>query len=149
MRDDRLDVVATDHAPHTLAEKRNPYRRAPSGLPLVQFLLPALYGLCADGEITLPQLVQKACHNPALAFGVRERGFVREGWWADLVLLDRARPLTVTSEQVLSKCGWSPFTGVTFPGRVDTTIVSGRVAWRDGRCVEATRGERLAFASTD
>ncbi len=141
----RIDVVATDHAPHTRAEKANPYFGCPSGLPLVQHLLPALHALSVAGVFDLPTLVEKACHNPARLFGVRERGFLREGWWADLVLLDPAAPVTVREDAVLAKCGWSPFTGVTFPGRVDLTMVSGRVAWRDGRIVPGVRGERLAF----
>lgn len=145
LRDDVLDVIATDHAPHTLVEKQNPYLKAPSGLPLVQFLLPALHALHVQGELTMEQLVQKACHNVALAYGIKERGFVREGYWADLVLLDPARPQTVTREQVLSKCGWSPFEGTAFPGTVDTTIVSGRVAWAQGRIMDATPGMRLDF----
>lgn len=145
LRDDRLDVIATDHAPHTMQEKLAPYLQAPSGLPLVQFLLPLLYALHADGVLSLEQLVQKACHNPALAFGITERGFVREGYWADLVLLDPDRPLTVTRDQVLSRCGWSPLEGTTFAASVDTTIVSGQVAWRDGRIDESARGRRLAF----
>ncbi|MEZ4386216.1 MAG: dihydroorotase [Candidatus Krumholzibacteriia bacterium] len=146
LRDDRLDVIATDHAPHTLEEKRNPYLRAPSGLPLVQFLLPLLYALHADGELSLEQLVQKACHNPAVAFGIRERGFVREGYWADLVLLDPERPFTVTRDRVLSRCGWSPLEGTRLPASVDTTIVSGEIAWREGAVVDASRGRRLEFA---
>ncbi|HPF70260.1 MAG TPA: dihydroorotase [Candidatus Krumholzibacteria bacterium] len=141
----RIDVVATDHAPHTRAEKANPYFGCPSGLPLVQHLLPALHALSVAGVFDLPTLVEKACHNPARLFGVRERGFLREGWWADLVLLDPAAPVTVREDAVLAKCGWSPFTGVTFPGHVDLTMVSGRVAWRDGRIVPGVRGERLAF----
>ncbi|MBE0565080.1 MAG: dihydroorotase [Krumholzibacteria bacterium] len=145
LRDGRLDVIATDHAPHTRQEKASPYFGCPSGLPLVQFLLPALYALCAEGVLTLPELVEKACHNPARVFGVAERGFVREGWWADLVLLDPQRPLTARDDLVLSKCGWTPLAGVTFPATVDTTIVSGQVAWRDGRIGPACRGQRLAF----
>jgi len=147
LRDDRLDVIATDHAPHTLAEKQNPYLRAPSGLPLVQFLLPALHALCTEGVLTLELVVQKACHNPALAFGVVDRGFIREGWWADLVLLDPDRPTTVRREGILSKCGWSPLAGVTFPGAVDTTIVSGQVAYRAGEVEAGCRGQRLEFVA--
>ncbi len=149
LRDDRLDVIATDHAPHTRQEKANPYRRAPSGLPLVQFLLPALYALHTEGVLSLEQLVQKACHAPATVFGIEDRGFAREGAWADLVLLDPDRPLTVTREGVLSKCGWSPLEGVTFPGSVDTTLVSGQVAYRDGRVQESCRGQRLGFTARD
>jgi len=145
LRDDRLDVIATDHAPHTMEEKLNSYLEAPSGLPLVQFLLPALHALHTRNVLSMEQLVQKACHNVALAFGISDRGFVREGYWADLVLFDPDRPQTIGRGQVLSKCGWSPFEGETMPGTVDTTIVSGRIAWRDGGIVESTRGERLEF----
>lgn len=147
LRDDRLDVIATDHAPHTLEEKQNKYLKAPSGLPLVQFLLPALYALHDQGVMTLPQLVEKACHNPAVVFGVKDRGFVREGYWADLVLLDPEKPCAVTRDKVLSKCGWSPFEGVTFPASVATTIVSGQVAWHEGEIVESCRGRRLEFVA--
>jgi len=145
LRDDRLDVIATDHAPHTMEEKLNSYLEAPSGLPLVQFLLPALHALHTRNVLSMEQLVQKACHNVALAFGISDRGFVREGCWADLVLFDPDRPQTIGRGQVLSKCGWSPFEGETMPGTVDTTIVSGCIAWRDGGIVESTRGERLEF----
>ena len=146
LREGRLDVVATDHAPHTREEKASPYFGCPSGLPLVQHLLPALWALHAEGELTLPELVEKACHNPARLFGVKERGFVREGWWADLVLVDDTRPLAVDDEPVLARCGWTPFAGTTFPARVDTTIVSGRVAWSGGRVRDGVRGRRLEFA---
>jgi dihydroorotase len=145
--DDRLDVIATDHAPHTMEEKLNPYPSAPSGLPLVQFLLPMLHALTTRGALTLEQLVTKACHNVALAFGVEERGFVREGYWADLVLLDPEQPTTVTRDRILSKCGWSPLEGETFPGSVAATIVSGQIAWQDGRIDERARGRRLSFRS--
>ena len=145
LKDGRLDVIATDHAPHTRQEKAHPYFGCPSGLPLVQFLLPALHALHAEGMLSLPELVQKACHNPALLFGIKERGYIREGWWADLVLLDTRRPLTAADDLVLSKCGWTPFAGTTFPASVDTTIVSGQVAWRDGRIAAGCRGRRLEF----
>lgn len=148
LREDRLDVIATDHAPHTLAEKDRPYREAPAGLPLVQFLLPALHALHAQGVLTMEQLVQKACHAPAVVFGIAERGFVREGYWADLVLLDPDRPQTVAREQVLSRCGWSPFEGVTLPGSVAMTVVSGQIASREGAPVEGCRGQRLAFTAS-
>ena len=144
LADQRLDVIATDHAPHTLEEKDHSYLRAPSGLPLVQFLLPSLWALHTQDVLSLPDLVQKACHNPALAFGVKERGFIREGWWADLVLVGE-QPQIVTREQVLSKCGWSPFEGTTFPVTVDLTLVSGQVAWEDGHIVDGCRGRRLEF----
>jgi dihydroorotase len=145
LRDGVIDVIATDHAPHTLEEKARPYLQAPSGLPLVQFLLPALHALVVDGAFSLETIVEKACHHPAIVFGVKERGFLREGYWADLVILDPRTPTLVTRDAVLSKCGWSPFEGVAFPGSVSTTIVSGEMAWRDGGVVAACRGRRLEF----
>jgi len=143
----RIDVVATDHAPHTREEKAHPYFGCPSGLPLIQYLLPALYELHRQGVFPLEGLVEKACHNPARLFGVQERGFIREDWWADLVLLDPATPVTAADDRVLSKCGWTPFAGTTFSASVDTTIVSGRIAWRRGTIDEGVRGRRLAFAA--
>lgn len=145
LREDRIDILATDHAPHTLAEKEVPYSEAPAGLPLAQDFLPALLDLVSREALTIEQVVEKACHNVARRFGVVERGFVREGYWADLVLVDPDAPTVVSDEGALSKCGWSPFAGRTLQGRVDTTIVSGEVAWQDGRLAEVVAGRRIAF----
>lgn len=143
--DGRIDVIATDHAPHTWEEKSQPYLQAPSGGPLVQFALQALLELHARGQITLEQLVQKTAHNTAICFGVQDRGFIREGYWADLVLVDLQRPYTVRREHILSKCGWSPFEGHTFPASITHTLVSGRLAFEEGQIQEVGQGQRLKF----
>lgn len=145
VRSDRIDILATDHAPHTLAEKEVPYPDAPAGLPLAQEFLPALLDLVSRGELSIEQVVEKACHNVARRFAVIERGFLREGYWADLVLADPGAPTVVSDATALSKCGWSPFAGRTLQGRVDATIVSGTIAWQDGHLTDAVAGRRLAF----
>ncbi len=145
LREDRIDILATDHAPHTLAEKEVPYPEAPAGLPLAQEFLPALLDLVSREALTIEQVVEKACHNVARRFGVVERGFVREGFWADLVLVDPDAPTVVSDETALSKCGWSPFAGRTLQGRVDATIVSGEIAWQDGYLRDVVAGRRIAF----
>ncbi|KFN50097.1 dihydroorotase [Arenimonas composti] len=144
--DDRIDVLATDHAPHTLAEKQQPYLQAPSGLPLVQDFLGCAIDKVRDGHFSLPHLVRKLCHAPAIRFGIRERGFLREGWYADLVLVDPRRPRAVRREDVLSRCGWSPFEGESFSTSVAATFVNGQLAWDGERLVGAANGRRLAFA---
>ena len=144
--DDRVDVLATDHAPHTLEEKLQPYLAAPSGLPLVQDFLGCAIDKVRDGHFDLPHLVKKICHAPALRFGVRERGFLREGWFADLVLVDPASPRRVRREDVLSRCGWSPFEGEAFSSSVAATWVNGQLAWDGRQLVGAPAGRRLAFA---
>lgn len=144
--DGRIDVIATDHAPHTKEEKGQPYLQAPSGGPLLQFALQALLEMHLRGQITLEQLVQKTAHNTAICFGVQDRGFIREGYWADLVLVDLDRPYTVRRENILSKCGWSPFQGHTFPASITHTIVSGRLAFEDGKIREVGQGHRLRFS---
>jgi len=145
VRDDRIDILATDHAPHTLAEKNAPYGDAPAGLPLAQELLPALLDLVHRDELAIEQVVEKACHNVARRFGVVERGFVREGFHADLVLADPNASTTVSDRGALAKCGWSPFAGRTLRGRVDVTLVGGRITWQDGRLTDEIAGERIAF----
>ncbi len=144
LADDTIDVLATDHAPHTLEEKQNPYLRAPSGLPLVQFALSAALECVHEGRLTTAQVVRKFAHAPAQLFDVAERGFLREGYFADLVLIDDT-PFTVERAQVLSKCGWSPFEGTTFRSRVASTWVNGHLAWDGARLVGDPRGMRLAF----
>jgi dihydroorotase len=144
LAEDRIDILATDHAPHTLEEKGRPYAQAPSGLPLVQYALNAALELVHEGRLTTAQVVQKFAHAPAQLFDVSERGFLREGYWADLVLIDDA-PLTVRREDVLSKCGWSPFEGTTFHSRIASTWVNGMQAWDGTRLLGAPQGQRLAF----
>lgn len=143
VKGDSIDVIATDHAPHTWEEKQQPYFSLPSGLPLVQHALVSLLEHYHRGDFSLELVVRKACHAPAALFGVLERGYVREGYWADLVLVDLERPFTVTRENTLYKCGWSPFDGVTFRSSVVATWVNGALAWNDGRVSEAVRGRRL------
>ncbi|HHG85830.1 MAG TPA: dihydroorotase [Bacteroidetes bacterium] len=143
--DDRLDIIATDHAPHTLAEKDNPYTQAPSGGPLVQHALPALLDLVKQGKLTLEKVVEKACHAPATCFQVHERGYIREGYWADLVLVDLNAPFTVSKGNILYKCGWSPFEGHCFSSSITHTFVSGHLAWNKGQFDESQQGMRLRF----
>ena len=143
--DDRLDVIATDHAPHTWEEKSQPYLQAPAGLPLVQHSLNVMLGFYHAGRISLERMVEKMCHAPAIAFRVEERGFLEEGYWADMALVDIDHEWTVEPENVFYKCGWSPFMGKTLRGNVLSTIVSGHLAWHEGRFLETKMGERLAF----
>lgn len=145
LNDSRIDIVATDHAPHTVEEKANPYFTAPAGLPLVQHVVLALFDLAARGEISLELLVDRACHAPADLFGVKERGYVREGWYADLVIVDTDTPTRVTPESVLAKCGWSPFEGHTFTSSISKTFVNGNLVYADGKLTGAVAGERLQF----
>jgi len=146
MKSGRIDVLATDHAPHTLAEKQQPYEKAPSGLPLVQSVLQCALERWFDGQLPLELIVEKTAHAPAKLFGVRERGFLREGYWADLTVIDPKTPQLVRREEVLSKCGWSPFEGSTFRSRVDATWVNGHLAWHDGKLDDRQLGQRLEFA---
>ncbi len=144
LAEDTIDVLATDHAPHTLEEKMRPYTSAPSGLPLVQYALVAALELVHEGRLTTAQVVRKFAHAPAQLFDVHERGFLREGYRADLVLVDDT-PFTVRREDVLSKCGWSPFEGATFHSRIATTWVNGEVVWNGEHLVGTPQGQRLAF----
>lgn len=144
LADDVIDVLATDHAPHTLEEKQKPYLQAPSGLPLVQYALLAAIELVHEGRLDITRVVEKASHAPARLFDVRERGFLREGYWADLVLVEDS-PLTVRREDVLSRCGWSPFEGTTFRSRIASTWVNGQLAWNGRELVGAPAGRRLEF----
>jgi dihydroorotase len=143
LNDSRIDVIATDHAPHTADEKANTYFKAPAGLPLVQHVVLALFDLAARGDISLELLVDRACHAPADIFGVVERGYVREGWYADLIIVDPNKPTTVTPETVLAKCGWSPFEGHAFGSTIEKTFVNGQVVYADGKLTGAIAGQRL------
>jgi len=142
----RIDVLATDHAPHTLEEKMQPYEKAPSGLPLVQSVLQCALERWYDGQLPLELIVEKTSHAPAKLFGVRERGFLREGYWADLALIDLHAPETIRREDVLSKCGWSPFEGSTFRSSVAATWVNGHLAWHERKLDDSQLGRRLEFA---
>ena len=145
VNDGRIDVIATDHAPHLAEEKANAYFRAPAGLPLVQHALQTLFDLVAGGQLSLELVVDKACHASADLFGVTDRGYVREGYFADLVLVDAEKPFRVTGDNVLYKCGWSPFEGHEFSATIDTTIVNGEIVFRDGSLTGTVPGRRLEF----
>ncbi len=149
LAEDRIDVVATDHAPHTLEEKAQTYFKAPAGLPLVQDALPSLLEQVHAGRLTLEQVVAKTSHAVAECFAIEERGYLREGYWADLALIDLDAPYSVEREQVIAKCGWSPFEARRFRSQVMTTLVNGAVAFEHGeqgaRIDDALRGQRLRF----
>ena len=145
LNEGRIDVIATDHAPHTLEEKNNVYTKAPSGGPLVQHALEALFEMHRKGYITVEKLVEKIAHNPAILFEIKDRGYIREGYKADLVLINPNAPWTVTKENIAYKCGWSPFEGTTFRARVTHTFVNGHLAYENGKIAKATNGERLTF----
>ena len=143
--DDRLDIIATDHAPHTLEEKSNSYLKAPSGGPLVQHALLALLEKVSEKVISIEKLVEKACHNPAIIFQIENRGFIREGYYADLVLIDLKAPQTVCKENILYKCGWSPFEGTTFSSSVTHTFVNGVLMYHEGVFNNEVKGKRITF----
>lgn len=143
---DNIDVIATDHAPHTLEEKNQPYAQAPSGGPLVQHALPALLEMHLQGKISLEKIVEKTAHNLAICFDIEKRGFIREGYWADLVLVDLKDSWKVTKLNNFYKCGWSPFDGGTFQASVTHTFVSGNLAYQKGRFTTDQIGKRLTFA---
>ncbi len=143
--DDRIDVIATDHAPHTLKEKQNIYTKAPSGGPLVQHALPAMFKKYNEGVISLEKIVEKMCHNPAKLFRVEKRGFIRKGYYADLVLVDPSSPWTVNKDNILYKCGWSPFEGTTFQSKISHVLLNGKLILNQGKFNEDIRGERLLF----
>ncbi len=143
--DDRIDVIATDHAPHTLEEKANPYTKAPSGGPLVQHALLALLEKVKDQTISIEKLVEKMCHNPAKLFQIKKRGFIKEGFYADLVLVDTDAQQEVSKENILYKCGWSPFEGIAFSSKVTHTFVNGNLMYNKGVFNEEIKGKRLLF----
>jgi len=142
---DNIDVIATDHAPHTLDEKNQPYAQAPSGGPLVQHALPALLEMHLQGKISLEKIVEKTAHNLAICFDIEKRGFIREGYWADLVLVDLKDSWKVTKLNNFYKCGWSPFDGDTFQASVTHTFVSGNLAYQKGKFTTDQIGKRLTF----
>ena len=143
--DDRLDIIATDHAPHTWEEKQQPYQKAPAGVPLVQHSLPLMLQYVKEGRISIEKVVEKMCHAPAKCFQVAERGYIREGYHADLVLVNMNESYQVTKSNILYKCGWSPFEGHTFPATVEATIINGNVVYENGKVLDLYRGQRLVF----
>ena len=143
--DDRIDVVATDHAPHTIEEKQNVYTKAPSGGPMVQHAFPAMLEMYHRGKISLEKITEKMCHNPAILFNIEKRGFIRKGYYADLVLVDLNSPWTVNKDNILYKCKWSPFEGSTFKSRISHTFVNGRLAYKNFKVYDERYGQRLTF----
>jgi dihydroorotase len=143
--DDRIDVIATDHAPHTVEEKANKYFQAPSGGPLIQHSLVAMMEFVHQKKISIEKMVQKMCHNPAILFEIERRGYIREGYFADLVMVDPNHAWQVSKNNILAKCGWSPFEGNTFQSAVLNTWVSGYLAYGQGKINEGKMGERVQF----
>ncbi|MDC1217556.1 dihydroorotase [Flavobacteriaceae bacterium] len=145
LNSDLLDVLATDHAPHTKLEKQNKYSEAPSGGPLVQHALPALLSLYHQGRITLEKIVEKSCHNPAILFDIKDRGFLKEGYFADLVVVNINKVNKVQASNILYKCGWSPFEGITFKGSVERTLLNGKWVFKDGEVSDKSAAKALTF----
>ena len=143
--DDRIDVIATDHAPHTLEEKSNKYLKCPSGAPLVQHSLNVMLEYYRNGKISLEKIVEKMCHNPAILFEIEKRGFIKEGYKADLVLVDLNKEYTVSKENILYKCGWSPLENEIFHSEITHTFINGNLAYEKGRFSDEKFGERLLF----
>ena len=143
--DDRIDVIATDHAPHTLEEKTNPYMTCPSGGSLVQHAVVAMFEAHHQGKISVEKIVEKMCHNPAKIFKIEKRGFIKEGYYADIAIVNAYLPWNVKKENILYKCGWSPFEGYNFKSRVTHTFVNGRLVYHNGKVKEAKVGQRLLF----
>lgn len=143
--DGRIDVVATDHAPHTLEEKKNPYTSAPSGGPLVQHAVVAMFEMFHQGKISVEKIVEKMAHNPAKLFKIEKRGFIKEGYFADLVIVDAGLPWSVKKENILYKCGWSPFEGFTFKSRITHTFVNGEMVYNNFKVKDVRAGKRLTF----
>ena len=143
--DNRIDVVATDHAPHTIEEKKNNYLNAPSGGPLVQHALISMMEHVKKGKITIERVVEKMAHNPAILFRIKERGFIREGYYADIVVVDPSRSYSVQQSNILYKCGWSPFEGYTFSSSINKTFVNGEIVYENNKVAEGTNGMRLSF----
>ena len=144
--DGRISILATDHAPHTWDEKQGSYFSAPSGLPLIQHTLLLMLEMCEQECFTIETVVERACHAPARLFQVEERGYLREGYWADIVLVDPTQNTSVKNTELFSKCQWSPFPHMTFTNSIDTTIVSGEIAYQQGKVFPNCRGKRIEFS---
>lgn len=145
VNEDKIDIISTDHAPHTSQEKELNYTRCPSGMPMVQHALPLMLEFYQDKKIKLEKIAEKMCHNPAALFGIEKRGFIREGYFADLVLVDLNAPWTVSKSNILYKCGWSPLESYRFRSGVTTTIINGNVVYHKGRFIENFTGAKLVF----
>jgi dihydroorotase len=145
LKQNLIDVVATDHAPHTKEEKENVYTKAPSGGPLVQHALPAMLEFYHNGQLSMEEIVEKMCHHPAILFDVDKRGYIKEGYKADMVLIDTNSPWTVNTSNIFYKCGWSPFEGTTFKSRVTHTFVNGHLVYENFKFNKGLYGERLTF----
>ena len=143
--DDRIDVIATDHAPHTLEEKQQSYLKAPSGGPLVQHAVVAMFETFHQGKISVEKIVEKMCHNPAKIFKIEKRGFIKEGFYADLVIVNAGLPWNVKKENILAKCGWSPFEGYNFKSRISHTFVNGELVYQNFKVKDKKVGKRLLF----
>ena len=143
--ENKIDVIATDHAPHTIEEKNQSYFKAPSGGPLVQHALLAMLEKSREGKISLEMAVQKMAHAPAILFKIEERGYIRDGYFADLVIVNPTKEITISKENILSKCGWSPFEGNTFSHSIDATFVNGNIVYQDGNVISNEIGKRLLF----
>ena len=143
--DKKIDVIATDHAPHTIDEKNNKYLEAPSGGPLVQHALGVMLKFVKENKINLESVVEKMCHNPSICFKIHKRGFIRENYYADLVLVNINESYQVEKKDLLSKCQWSPFEGDTLYGKVNYTIVNGNIVYENGSFDETNKGMRLVF----
>ncbi len=143
--ENKIDVIATDHAPHTIEEKNQSYFKAPSGGPLVQHALLAMLEKSREGKISLEMVVQKMAHAPAILFKIEERGYIREGYFADLVIVNPKKEITISKENILAKCGWSPFEGNTFSHSIDSTFVNGNIVYKDGNVISNEIGKRLLF----
>jgi len=143
--DNKIDIIATDHAPHTIEEKNNSYFSAPSGGPLVQHALLAMLEKVEEGKIIIERVVEKMAHAPAILFNILERGFIREGYFADLVIVDPNKKTEVTKASLLYKCGWSPFEGFIFSNTIDSTFVNGNIVYTDQKIIESNNGARLLF----
>ena len=145
LNDDRIDIIATDHAPHTLEEKNQVYTKSPSGGPMVQHALAVMLECVNQGKISLEKVVEKMCHNPAILFSIKERGFIRSGYYADLVLVDANHEHTITRDNLLYKCGWSPLEGTTLRGVVTHTFLNGMLMYENGNIKQSNHAKPLNF----
>ena len=146
VKDGRISILATDHAPHTWEEKQGTYFNSPSGLPLIQHTLLLMLEMCEQNCFSPELIVERACHAPARLFQVEERGYLREGYWADIVVVDPEGKTEVKDSQLFSKCGWSPFSHLTFTNSIETTVVSGQIAYHQGALSMKCRGQRAEFS---